>query len=345
MALDERKLQVLHAIIQSYIMTAEPIGSRTISKKFDLGVSSATIRNEMSDLEELGYLVQPHTSSGRIPSDKAYRLYVNTMLPILKMQPLFSKEQIDALVDEKEHIENLIENMAKLLSKVTNYTAIAISPQANKSTIKRIQLVPIDEARIMVVLVTDSGVVKNKVLKLDEEIDYDELSTITNFLNAQLKGHTVDEISRYFGEKLLKEIYKINSPIIKIVPVIISTLEGTEEVSLYMNGVTNIFNFPEYNDLDRAKEFLSFMENKDELLTMLLGNKEDGVNVIIGSENEYQAIKTCSVITTDYSIDGHMIGKIGIIGPTRMDYEKVINTVKSLSRDLNDLIDDNFFKA
>lgn len=343
MALDERKLQVLHAIIQSYIMTAEPIGSRTISKKFDLGVSSATIRNEMSDLEELGYLAQPHTSSGRIPSDKAYRLYVNTMLPILKMQPLFSKEQIDALVSEKEHIENLIENMAKLLSKVTNYTAIAISPQANKSTIKRIQLVAIDEARIMVILVTDSGVVKNKVVKLDEEIDYEELSTMTNFLNEQLKGHTVDEISKYFGEKILKEIYKINSPIIKIVPVIISTLEGTEEVNLYMNGVTNIFNFPEYNDLDRAKEFLSFMENKDELLSMLLDNKEDGINVIIGSENEYQAIKTCSVITTDYSIDGHMIGKIGIIGPTRMDYEKVINTVKSLSRDLNDLINENFF--
>lgn len=339
MALDERKLQVLHAIIQSYIMTAEPIGSRTISKKFDLGVSSATIRNEMSDLEELGYLVQPHTSSGRIPSDKAYRLYVNTMLPILKMQPLFSKEQIGSILNEKEHIENLIENMARLLSKVTNYTAIAISPQANEITIKRIQLVPIDEERIMVVLVTDSGTVKNKVLKLDEKIDYDELSTMTDFLNAKLKGHTVDEISKYFGEKLLKEIYKIDSPITKIVPVIISTLQGAEDVSLYMNGVTNIFNFPEYNDLDRAKEFLLFMENKEEILSMLLDNKEDGINVVIGSENENQAIKTCSVITTDYSIGGHMIGKIGIIGPTRMDYEKVINTFKYLSRNLDDLID------
>ena len=343
MALDERKLQVLHAIIQSYIMTAEPIGSRTISKKFDLGVSSATIRNEMSDLEELGYLVQPHTSSGRIPSDKAYRLYVNTIVPMLKKQPLFSKEQINSLINEKEHIENLISNMAKLLSKVTNYTAIAISPQGNKSTIKRIQLVAIDETRIMVVLVTDSGVVKNKILKLDEEVDYEELSSMTNYLNAQLKGQTVEEVSKYFGETLLKEIYKMNSPIIKIVPVIISSLEGTEEVSLYMNGVTNILNFPEYNDLDRAKEFLSFMENKEDLLSMLLENQEDGINVIIGSENEYQAIKTCSIITTDYSVDGHLIGKIGIIGPTRMDYEKVINTVKSLSLDLNDLIDKHLF--
>lgn len=343
MALDDRKLQVLHAIIQSYIMTAEPIGSRTISKKFDLGVSSATIRNEMSDLEELGYLLQPHTSSGRVPSDKAYRLYVNTIIPILEIEPLFSKSQINSIIDEKEHIDNLIENMAKLLSKVTNYTAIAISPQVNRSIIKSIQLVAIDEARIMVVLVTDSGVVKNKVLKLDEEIDYDQLNIITNFLNTEFRGHTVEEISKDFGKSLVKKLYKIDSPIIKIVPVIISSLEGTEEVNLYKNGVTNIFNFPEYNDLSKAKEFLSFMENKDELLSVLLSNTNDGINIMIGSENEHKAIKTCSVITTDYSIDGKIIGKIGVIGPTRMDYEKVINTVKSLSLDLNDLIDKHFF--
>lgn len=343
MALDERKLQVLHAIIQSYIMNAEPIGSRTISKKFDLGVSSATIRNEMSDLEELGFLVQPHTSSGRIPSDKAYRLYVNTLIPLFQKESSLSKDQIESIINEKQQIENLIENTAKLLSKVTNYTAIAISPQVNKSTIKRIQLVPIDEMRIMVVLVTDSGVVKNKILKLDEEINYDKLSMITNILNNELKGHTVDEISKDFREKLIKEIYKTDSPFIKIVPFIIDSLEGTEESNLYMDGVTNIFNFPEYNDLSRAKEFLSFMEDKDNLLGMLVGNNKDGINVMIGDENEHQAIKTCSVITTDYSIDGKIIGKIGVIGPTRMDYEKVINLVKSLSLDLNDLIEKYFF--
>lgn len=343
MILDDRKLQVLDAIIQSYIMNAEPIGSRTISKKFDLGVSSATIRNEMSDLEELGYLVKPHTSAGRIPSDKAYRLYVNTIIPLIELQPLLSKAQIENIINEKEQIENLIENMAKLLSKVTNYTAIAISPQVNKSKIKSIQLVAIDEMRIMVVLVTDSGVVKNKVLKLDEEIHYDKLSMLTNMLNKELRGHTVDEISKDFGEKLVKEIYKADSPIIKIILFIIDSLEKAEDSNLYMDGVTNIFNFPEYNDLSRAKEFLSFMEDKDNLLTMMITDNADDVSVIIGAENEHQAIKTCSVITTDYSIDGKIIGKIGVIGPTRMDYEKVINSVKSLSLDLNDLIDKYFF--
>lgn len=343
MILDDRKLQVLDAIIQSYIMNAEPIGSRTISKKFDLGVSSATIRNEMSDLEELGYLVKPHTSAGRIPSDKAYRLYVNTIIPLIELQPLLSKAQIENIINEKEQIENLIENMAKLLSKVTNYTAIAISPQVNKSKIKSIQLVAIDEMRIMVVLVTDSGVVKNKVLKLDEEIHYDKLSMLTNMLNKELRGHTVDEISKDFGEKLVKEIYKADSPIIRIVPFIIDSLEKAEDSNLYMDGVTNIFNFPEYNDLSRAKEFLSFMEDKDNLLSMMITDNVDDVSVIIGAENEHQAIKTCSVITTDYSIDGKIIGKIGVIGPTRMDYEKVINSVKSLSLDLNDLIDKYFF--
>ena len=342
MALDDRKMQVLHAIIQSYIINAEPIGSRTISKKFDLGVSSATIRNEMSDLEDLGYLVQPHTSSGRIPSDKAYRLYVNTILPMLELEPFLSKPQIENMVNEKEQIENIIENMAKLLSKVTNYTSIAISPQVNKSRIKTIQLVPIDEMRIMVVLVTDSGVVKNKILKLDEEIPYDKLSIITHALNTEFTGHTVDEISKDFGENLIKQIYKSNSPIIKIVPFIIDSLEGTDGTQLYMDGVTNIFNFPEYNDLGRAKEFLSFMEDEDKLLDILVGSKSDGINVMIGDENEYQAIKSCSLITTDYSINGKIIGKIGVIGPTRMDYGKVINSVKSLSLDLNDLIEKYF---
>ncbi len=342
MALDKRKLQVLHAIIQSYIITAEPIGSRTISKKFDLGVSSATIRNEMSDLEELGFLVKPHTSSGRIPSDKAYRLYVNTIVPMIDIDPLFSKLQIDALMDNDEHIENLVENMAKLLSKVTNYTAIAISPQVNKSTIKSIQLVTIDESRIMVVLVTDSGVVKNKILKLEEEIDYHTLGIITNFLNTELRGHTVDEINKDFSEKITKELYSMSSPIIKIMPIIINSLEGNEESSLYMDGVTNIFNFPEYNDMNRAKEFLSFMEDKENLLAMLLRDNSEGIKVMIGTENQHEAIKTCSVITTDYNIDGKIIGKIGVIGPTRMDYEKVINSVKSFSLELGDLVDKYF---
>ena len=307
MTLDERKIQVLHAIIQSYITNAEPIGSRTISKNFDLGVSSATIRNEMSDLEDLGYLVQPHTSSGRIPSDKAYRLYVNTIIPLLKLEPLLTKSQRDSMINEKEEIENIIEDMATLLSKITNYTAIAISPQVNKSKIKRIQLVAIDEIRIMVVLVTDSGVIKNKLLKLDEEISYDKLSMMTNVLNTELKGHTVDEISKDFGENLIKEIYKADSPIIKIVPFIIETLEGTDGTKLYMDGVTNIFNFPEYNDLSRAKEFLSFMEDEDKLRDILIGNKADGINVMIGDENEHQAIKTCSLVTTDYSLNGKII--------------------------------------
>lgn len=342
MTLDERKIQVLHAIIQSYITNAEPVGSRTLSKNFDLGVSSATIRNEMSDLEDLGYLVQPHTSSGRIPSDKAYRLYVNTIIPLLKLKPLLTKSQRDNMINEKEQVENIIEDMATLLSKVTNYTAIAISPQVNKSKIKRIQLVPIDEIRIMVVLVTDSGVVKNKLLKLDEETSYDKLSIMTNVLNTELKGHTVDEISKDFGENLIKEIYKADSPIIKIVPFIIETLEGTDGTKLYMDGVTNIFNFPEYNDLSRAKEFLSFMEDEDKLRDILIGNQADGINVMIGDENEHQAIKSCSLVTTDYSINGKIIGKIGVIGPTRMDYGKVLNSVKSLSLDLNNLIEKYF---
>ncbi|MGF7056366.1 heat-inducible transcriptional repressor HrcA [Brassicibacter mesophilus] len=344
MMLDERKLRVLQAIIQSYISSAEPIGSRTISKKYDLGVSSATIRNEMSDLEELGYLVQPHTSAGRIPSDKGYRLYVNRLLQSANIDFILRQDIKSILMKEIGEIDTIIQNAAKILSKVTNYTSLAIAPQLKKGQLKHIQLIPIDETKILVVIVTNSGVVKNTVLRVDNEIALEQLNMITNFLNENLRGYTIEEISSGIHEKLVNEMYSLKDSISNIVPIIIQTLDDTAEIQLYSDGVTKIFNFPEYNDINRAKEFISFIENKNTVVDMMLNSNFNDIEVRIGNENSYDEIKNCSVITATYSINGKTIGKIGVIGPTRMDYSNVISTVRSLSLDLNEIIEKYFIK-
>ncbi|KNF09360.1 heat-inducible transcription repressor HrcA [Gottschalkia purinilytica] len=338
MMLDERKLQVLHAIIQSYIISAEPIGSRTISKKFDLGVSSATIRNEMSDLEELGYLVQPHTSAGRIPSDKAYRLYVNKLMTSLDIGSILSNDLKDKLTEGRREIDQLIQGAAKILASITNYTSLAIAPQIKRSSIKRIQLVPVDDSKILAVLVTDSGILKNAVFRTNDNISYDNLNVMTNFLNEKLKGLTIEDIGYDFQEGLIREMYELKYSISSIMPVILQSLEDTEDMGIYFDGVTNIFNFPEYNDISKAKQFLSFIEDKNSVMDMLINSEFSDVQVTIGSENIYEEIQDCSVITAVYSINGKTIGKIGVIGPTRMDYLRVITAVKSLSLDLNEII-------
>lgn len=342
MMLDDRKLKILQAIIQSYITSAEPIGSRTISKKFDLGVSSATIRNEMSDLEELGYLVQPHTSAGRIPSDKGYRLYVNRLLQSTDLGFILRHDLKSKLIEEIGEVDQLIYNAAKILSKVTNYTSLAIAPQIKKSQLKHIQLVPIDDTKILMVIVTDSGIVKNTVLRTDSDISSEHLNIISNFLNDNLKDCNIGEIGSEILAKLINEMYEFKKSILDIIPILMHTLDDTAEVRVFLDGVTNIFNFPEYNDVEKARDFISFIENKPYILEMMLGEGHNDIEITIGSENTYDEIKNCSVITATYSLNGRTIGKIGVIGPTRMNYSNVISVVRSLSLDLNEIIKKHF---
>ncbi|WP_352419844.1 heat-inducible transcriptional repressor HrcA [Proteiniborus sp.] len=344
MMLDDRKLKILQAIIQSYITSAEPIGSRTISKRFDLGVSPATIRNEMSDLEELGYLVQPHTSAGRIPSDKGYRLYVNRLLQSTDLDFILRHDLKSKLIEEIGEVDQLIYNAAKILSKVTNYTSLAIAPQIKKSQLKHIQLVPIDETKILMVIVTDSGIVKNTVLRTDSGISSDHLNIISNYLNDKLKDCNIGEIAPEILDNLIKEMYEFKKSILDIIPILMNTLNDTAEIGIFLDGVTKIFNFPEYNDVEKARDFISFIENKPYILEMMLGEGQNDIEITIGNENVYEEIKNCSVITATYSLNGRTIGKIGVIGPTRMDYSNVISVVRSLSLDLNEIIKKNFIE-
>lgn len=344
--LDERKLRVLHAIINSYISSAEPIGSRTISKKYDLGVSSATIRNEMSDLEDLGYLNKPYTSAGRVPSDKAYRLYVDMLLKDSKtLIDMRKKQEIKkTLLKEAVEIDSLIENSTKILSKLTNYTALAIAPQFERSTLKHIQLIPIDEYEILVVIVSDSGIVKNTIFRIDNQIPDDQLNIISNFLNGKLKGLTIEEIGNEIDTVVFKEMYEYKNIIESIIPVINQSLEEVENVEVFADGVTNIFNFPEYSDVTKARSFLSFIEDKNLVVDIMLKNTLDDFEITIGGENSIDEIKDCSLITATYKLDGNTIGKIGVIGPTRMDYFKVINAVNLLAMNLNEIMSKFFSK-
>ena len=340
--LDNRKLRVLYAIINSYITSAEPIGSRTITKQYDLGVSSATIRNEMCDLEELGYLNKPYSSAGRVPSDKAYRLYVNE---ILKNQnyniDLGKKNEIKKiLIGESREIEQLLQNSAKVLSAITSYTALALSPSMKDSKIKHIQLIPIDERQVLMVLISNNGTVKNSIFRLNKEVPEEQINTISNYLNHRLKGLAVDEISEELSEGIMREIYEYKTTIDKIIPIINQSMEDIDNVDLYSDGITKILNFPEYKDLEKAKSFISFIEDKDLVVDLLLNNSiSQDIEIVIGNENIYESIKDCSLITTTYKLGDKTIGKIGIIGPTRMDYLNLINTLQLFSVNITEIMD------
>ena len=340
--LDERKLKVLYAIINSYVLTAEPIGSRTISKQYNLGVSPATIRNEMADLEELGYLNKPHSSAGRVPSDKAYRLYVDQLLktknPIID---IVKKNEIKKilLTDDME-IDKLIQKSAKILSATTSYTALAITPQININSLKHIQLLLIGENDILVVLVSSSGLVKNTIIKIEFQVTENLLNTISNFLNESLKDLSIEELVLFVKGQTFDEWQEFKHIISKVIPVIENFIEEVETITLYSDGVTKILNFPEYKDVEKAREFISFIENKDLVVDILLNDiLSHDVDIIIGNENIYAPIKDCSIVTATYSFQGKIIGKIGIIGPTRMEYGKMINTIKLFSENITEIVD------
>lgn len=340
--LDDRKIKVLYAIINSYILSAEPIGSRTITKLYDLGVSSATVRNEMSDLEDLGFLNKPHSSAGRIPSDKAYRLYVNELLKVQRPKmDLIKKDQIKKiLASESREIEQLLQNSAKILSALTSYTALAISPQLKGSKIKHIQLVPIDNHQILMVLVSNTGVVKNSIFRLDKEVTENQVLTISNFLNDKLKGLSIEEIDGEISTGILTEIYQYKTIVDGIIPIINQSMEDMDNIDLYSDGVTKILNFPEYKDLEKAKSFISFIEDKDSVVELLLNNSlSQDIEITIGNENIYKPIKDCSLITATYRLGDTTIGKIGVIGPTRMDYYKLVSTLQLFSVNITEIID------
>ena len=332
--LDERKQKILHAIIQNYLETGEPVGSRTISKYADLGLSSATIRNEMSDLEEMGYIIQPHTSAGRIPSDMGYRFYVDQLMKEKEQEVTEMKE---LMIQRQDKMELVLKQMAKPLAPNTNYATMITSPQYHRTKLKFIQLSVISEDQLLAVVVAEGNVVKNKVIPISHGLDNETILKLNILLNTSLNGLTMEEINLSTIAKL-KEQAGIHSEVINsVLDAVAEAIQMDDDLEVYTSGTTNIFKYPELADSTKASALISAFEDKQQLASLMEDMKDGedtGIQVYIGNETPGQTMKDCSVVTTTYELGEGMRGTIGIVGPKRMDYEKVVDNLKTLTNQL-----------
>ncbi|MBE5868913.1 MAG: heat-inducible transcription repressor HrcA [Lachnospiraceae bacterium] len=338
MQLDERKKKILQAIIRNYLETGEPVGSRTISKYTDLNLSSATIRNEMSDLEEMGYIVQPHTSAGRIPSDKGYRFYVDAMMA----QKDREIEEIKEIYLQKEDkMDMLLKQVAKVLAQNTNYATMISAPQYHHNKLKFIQLSRVDETQILAVIVVEGNVIKNHLISVAENLSDETLLKLNILLNTHLNGLSLEEIN--LGTIAdMKHQAGIHSEIVsEVLDAVAQAIRADEDLEIYTSGTNNIFKYPELADHQKASELITTFEEKQVLNTLvqetLADENSTGIQVYIGNESPIQSMKDCSVVTATYELEEGMRGTIGIIGPKRMDYDKVIGTLKNMMSQLDDL--------
>ncbi|MGB4661255.1 MAG: heat-inducible transcriptional repressor HrcA [Mobilitalea sp.] len=335
--LDDRKLKILQAIIRNYLETGEPVGSRTISKYTDLNLSSATIRNEMSDLEELGYIIQPHTSAGRIPSDKGYRLYVDMLLED-KVQEVHEMKLL--LLQKADKLENLLQQVAKLLAVNTNYTTMVSSPQYKKK-VKFVQLTEVDETQLLVVIVFDRNIVKNKIIPIAEPLSKEIILKLNIVLNTFLQGLDLTEINLPVITQMKEQAGEYRTLVNEILDAIMLAVVEEDEVEIFTSGATNILRYPELGDREKACDILYTIEEKKMLSDFIQYKMEDeesrGIQVYIGDETPVESMRECSVVTATYEIEEGVYGKVGIIGPKRMDYQKVVGTLQSLMIQLDDI--------
>ena len=339
MQLDDRKRIILQAIIRNYLETGEPVGSRTISKYTDLNLSSATIRNEMSDLEEMGYIIQPHTSAGRIPSDKGYRFYVDTMMATREQEV---NEMKDMLLERQDKLENLLKQVVKTLAQNTQYATMISAPQVHHNKVKFIQLSRVDAGQILAVIVAEGNVIKNTMLQVEEDLDDATLLKLNILLNTHLNGLSIDEINLAMISEM-KQQAGVHSGIVNgVIDAVAEAIRSDEDLKIYTSGTNNILKYPELTDnREKTSELINVFEEKKalgELVQDSLSEENNtGIQVYIGNETPVQSMKDCSVVTATYELGEGMRGTIGIIGPKRMDYDKVIGTLKTLMNELDTL--------
>lgn len=336
--LDERKVTILKAIIKTYLETGEPVGSRTISKSLDIKLSSATIRNEMSDLEEMGYIIQPHTSAGRIPSDKGYRFYVDQ---IVLEKDTEVTEFKDMMVQRVDKLELVLKRMAQMLAANTNYAAMISGPAYHKTKLKFIQLSKMEEGKLLAVIVVEGNIIKNAVIDVSESLTNEQLLNLNILLNSSLNGLTIEEINLDVISKL-KVDAGIHSRVIDLVlnEVAEAIRAGSEDLQIYTSGATNIFKYPELTEGEKASQLIGTLEHNEVLKEFVTeanenADSESGIQVYIGDETPVQAMKDCSVVTANYDLGGGLRGTVGIIGPKRMDYEKVLSILQNLMKQLD----------
>jgi heat-inducible transcriptional repressor len=356
MELDDRKLKILKAVIQNYLETGEPVGSRTISKYTDLKLSSATIRNEMADLEELGYIVQPHTSAGRIPTDKGYRLYVDDMME--KKQSELEKRENDVSDREKQvetmrdilnekvdRVEELLQSVAKVLAKDTNYAAMVTTPQTKGNRLKFVQLSQLESDKLLAVVVMEGNVIRNKVINVSEELSQENILKLNILLNTSLTGLALEQMNLSMVSKMENQAGEHVQLVKEVMDAIVETISNEDQLRIYTSGATNIFKYPELSDSSKASELIYTLEEKQSLTGLLPDKKageegeadDHGIQVYIGNETPVDSMKDCSVVTATYELQDGMKGTIGIIGPKRMDYEKVVESLKTIQTQLDEV--------
>ena len=336
MAMDERKMRILQAIIDDYILTGVPVGSRTISRKSGMGLSSATIRNEMSDLEELGFLDQPHVSAGRVPSAKAYRLYVDTLLEAGKI-PNASEESVRShFAGRVRQMEDVIDHAAQVISSLTHYTAVVLSPKGVQPRIRTVQLVPVSSETALVVIVTDQGMIRDNIIRVGAQMDSDTLYAISRTLTAELQGSTPEEACRRIPE--IAERISGNDRILQELYGFLTEGQKTPgRAHMAVGGTSNMLAYPEYSDVDKARNFLSLMETRDKLADIIRGSSGMSFTVRIGPETGVPEMADCSIVTAAYSTRGGQQGTIGVIGPTRMQYSRVLSILNIIGHQLTDM--------
>lgn len=354
--MDNRKKKILHAVIRDYVDTAEPVGSRTLAKKYDLGVSPATIRNEMSDLEDLGYIHQPHTSSGRVPSDKGYKYYVDYLMEPQegKINPSERRMISQAFQQQTAEINSLLQESCKLLSKLTNYTAMVIKPRQVVGNLTDLNLVKVDSAHAVVVMTDSFQKVRHQIITIPEALTDDQLAEMERLLREKLVGVSLAEVSGSLMKEIAMQMIYHQQMLQNSVALLQDLILGNGEQTgnVFVNGALNLLNQPEFRDIDKVKELLSALE-VDDVVRQLLRRRPNempaddgsffgehpGTNVFIGEELSSTGMDSCSVVTTPYYINGEMAGSIGVLGPTRMQYPKVISLVEDISKQITNKMD------
>ncbi|MBQ9659289.1 MAG: heat-inducible transcription repressor HrcA [Clostridia bacterium] len=332
--LDSRKKQILQAIIEEYINSAEPVSSNSILEKYPIQCSSATVRNEMVELEKMGYLDKPHTSSGRVPSAKGYRFYVDELLQddnISLEEIKYISEKLETKVNE---IEDLTQITANTISEITHYTTISIGPNVKEQLIEEIKFILLGTRMLMAVILTETGLVKETIIKFDEDITEKQVETLNYMFNNKLKGKPLEEIGGKLEDYLFEEMtysVKVIKPIIEQIKKVIM-----EENQIHLEGTNKSFELPEFNSLEIAKSFVNILDEKELITDMLDTGFAQDINIYIGEENKNEELKDFSVVTFKHRIGNKDLGTIGIIGPKRMDYSKVISVMKYISKKLNE---------
>lgn len=332
--MDERKKKILQAVIDEYVGTAEPVSSTALVEKYNLKYSSATVRNELAELEKSGYLDKTHTSSGRVPSEKGYRFYVDELVKeddISLEEMKYIQSKLDAKVNE---IEDLAKIATTTLSEITHYTTVSIGPKTEQQLIEEIKFVLLGTRMLMVVIVTDSGLVKETIIKYDEDVTASQVETLNNLFNSKLKGKPLSKIDKPMEEYILSEItYSVDviKPIIEQINRIVE-----EAGAIYLEGANKAFDLPEFKSLEIAKNFVNVLDEKELMLDILDSGMAKDINVYIGDENDKEQLKDFSIVTFKHSVGNKDLGTIGIIGPKRMNYSKVISVMKYISKKINE---------